>query len=113
MGKQQFIIPAENELDSISKPKFVIPKEDEISSILSQKKNLNQSGTELSGVKPLSDTNEEEGMFSKVLMYVPRLLKGVPEGIWNATTNTGIEMARELAVNLMPDKFFAPKKMSF
>lgn len=62
MGKRQFIIPTESDVESLSKSKFVIPTEKDVE-LLAQKKNPNQSDTELSGVKTSTDTNQEEDGF--------------------------------------------------
>jgi len=40
MGKRQFIIPTESQVDSISKSGFIVPKDEEIDSILTQKKKI-------------------------------------------------------------------------
>jgi hypothetical protein len=63
MGKQQFIIPTEKDINSLSNNKFVIPTEKDINSLIPQKKNLNQPDMGLSGVKTSTDTNQEEDGF--------------------------------------------------
>jgi len=117
MGKQS-IQPPSDELALQflkSQQSQIKPPSDELAAqfLSSQKKNPNQNDMASSGGKPSSGGKEEEGWFTSALMLVPRIAKGLAEGYQNANIDTGIEMARELAVNLMPDKFFAAKKMSF
>lgn len=119
MGKQSIQPPSDDLAAQFLKQQqsAIQPPSDDLASkfLAAQKKNPNEklNATELSGAKPSSDGKEEEGWFTSALMLVPRLAKGIAEGYQNANIDTGIEMARELTVNLMPDKFFAPKKMSF
>jgi len=68
MGKRQFIIPTESQVDSISKSGFIVPKDEEIDSILTQKKNPNEKlnvATGLSGMTNSTDGDSDVASPSK------------------------------------------------
>jgi hypothetical protein len=133
MGKRQFIIPTESDVESLSKSKFVIPTEKDVE-LLSQKKNPNQSDMGLSGAKASMDTNQEEdGFFSNFAKdlknadlakdfkntvvndfnAVKDFVTSAGKGAYAYMAKSGTELGREFAVNILPDMFFSKEKMTF
>lgn len=99
-----------------------------------QKKNPNQSDTELSGVKTSTDTNQEEdGFFSNFAKdlknadlardfkntvvndfnAVKDFVTSAGKGAYAYMAKSGTELGREFAVNILPDMFFSKEKMTF
>jgi len=64
MGKRQFVIPTDTEIQSFSsKPEFIIPTDEEALNLFPEKKNPSQKGMALSGKSPFMDTKKDEGGF--------------------------------------------------
>jgi hypothetical protein len=88
MGKRQFVIPTEKDIQSSSSSKFAIPTEKDLE-LFSQKKNLNQAGTELSGAKTSMDGAQDDdawyeklysgaiGLGKSIVDAAPTIAKGL------------------------------------
>jgi hypothetical protein len=64
MGKRQFVIPTDTEIQSFSsKPEFVIPTDEEALNLFPEKKNPSQKGMVSSGKNPYMDTKKDKDGF--------------------------------------------------